>query len=305
MFTKQDQRSWKKIEVARGRSAQICFQGLREACGKAALPYRTVARWVKLFREGRDSIQDSRRSGRPHVDNHTIQLLASLLDVERRWTAPELAAEVGLCHKTVLHILHDILGYRKIAEHWGPHKLSEVQQWQRYAIAQDLLNRYQREGDAFLGRIVTLDETWARSYEPHLKRQSNEWKHPCSPRPKKMRPTQSNVKAMFIVAYDIDGMILHHTVPQRQTVNAAYYNSFLRNHLRPALRRKRQRLLATNPIILHDNARAHTANVVTDLLRLWRWEILEQPPYSPDMNPCDYDLFAKMKEPLRGLRYNT
>ena len=110
---------------------------------------------------------------RPHVDNHTIELLASLLDVERRWTARELAAEVGVYHKTVLHILHDILGYRKIAAHWVPHTLSEVQQWQRYAIAQDLLNRYQREGDDFLGRIVTLDETWARSYEPHLKRQSN------------------------------------------------------------------------------------------------------------------------------------
>ena len=77
MFTKEDQRSWIKIEVARGRSAQTCFQGLQEACGDAALPYLTVARWVKLFHEGTDSIQDSCHSGRPHVDNHTTELLAS------------------------------------------------------------------------------------------------------------------------------------------------------------------------------------------------------------------------------------
>ncbi|KAJ4448832.1 hypothetical protein ANN_00223 [Periplaneta americana] len=38
MFTKLEQRSWIKIEVARGRSAQECFQGLREACDDAALP---------------------------------------------------------------------------------------------------------------------------------------------------------------------------------------------------------------------------------------------------------------------------
>jgi hypothetical protein len=88
---------------------------------------------MKLFREGRDAIQDSRLSGRPHVDNHTIQLLASLLHVVHRWAAWELAAEVGVCHKTVLHILHDILGYRKIAARWVPHTMSEVQQWQRYA----------------------------------------------------------------------------------------------------------------------------------------------------------------------------
>jgi hypothetical protein len=33
MLTKQEQRSWVKTEVARGRSAQNCYQGLREACG--------------------------------------------------------------------------------------------------------------------------------------------------------------------------------------------------------------------------------------------------------------------------------
>ncbi|KAJ4429951.1 hypothetical protein ANN_22155 [Periplaneta americana] len=87
-----------------------------------------------------------------------------------------------------------------------------------------LLHRYQGEGDDFLGKIVAMDETWTRSYEPNLKRQSNEWKHPGSPRPKKVRPTQSAVKEMFIVAYDIDGVILHHAVPPRQTENADYWN---------------------------------------------------------------------------------
>ena len=33
------------------------------------------------------------------------QLLASLLDAGRRYTARELAAEVGVCHKTVYFIL--------------------------------------------------------------------------------------------------------------------------------------------------------------------------------------------------------
>jgi hypothetical protein len=45
------------IEVARSRSAQNCYQGLREACGDAALPYCTVARWVKLFHSGQLSFR--------------------------------------------------------------------------------------------------------------------------------------------------------------------------------------------------------------------------------------------------------
>ena len=32
---------------------------------------------------------------------------------------------------------------------------------------------------------------------------------------------------------------------------------------------------------------------------------LEHPPHSPEMSPCDYDLFTKVKEPLREIRYNT
>ena len=103
------------------------------------------------------------------MENITIQLLVSLLDADRRWTARELAAEVGVWHKIVLHILHDNLGYRKLAARWIPHEISEVQQWHRYVIAQALLDRYRREGDYFPGRNVAMDENWARPYEPNLK----------------------------------------------------------------------------------------------------------------------------------------
>ena len=30
-----------------------------------------------------------------------------------------------------------------------------------------------------------------------------------------------------------------------------------------------------------------------------------QPPYSPDLAPCDFCLFTKLKEKLRGCRYET
>ena len=43
-----------------------------------------------------------------------------------------------------------------------------------------------------------------------------------------------------------------------------------------------------------------TAATVMDILRRWKWEILQYPPCSPG-----YDLFAKVKEPLRGTRYDT
>ena len=83
MFTKLEQCSWIKIEVARDRSMQECFQGLSEVYGDAALPYCIVVQWVKAFREGRDVIQDNLRTGQSHVENNIVQLLASLSDADR------------------------------------------------------------------------------------------------------------------------------------------------------------------------------------------------------------------------------
>ena len=52
---KLEQRSWLKIEAGRGKTARECHRGLVEVCGTAALPYRTVARWVQAFRAGQQN----------------------------------------------------------------------------------------------------------------------------------------------------------------------------------------------------------------------------------------------------------
>ena len=63
--------------------------------------------------------------------------------------------------------------------------------------------------------------------------------------------------------------------------------------------------MVQNPTILRDNVRSHAAAAVMDLLRRWKWEILEHPLHLADMSPSDYDPFAKVKEPMRGTRYNS
>ena len=84
---------------------------------------------------------------------------------------------------------------------------------------------------------------------------------------KKVLPIQCAAKVMFIVAYDIDADNTAPRCTSKQTVNAAYYCTFLPHHLHPALRRKRRHLMVQNPIILHDNARSHTVAAVNG--RFW------------------------------------
>lgn len=306
-FTTEEQRAYVKIETARGTNARGIHSALQEACGEDALSYRTVADWAKRFREGRTAITDDPRSGRPisSSDEIHVRQVDDLLQEDRRYTCAEIAETLGISQSTVHYILTNKLGKRKISARWVPHNLSPDQLQYRVSVARQLLARHRREGNNFLHRIVAIDETWLRSYEPELKRQSAEWRDPGSPRPKKFRQQQGQLKQMCICAYDYQGVLVADRVPLHQSVNKEYYRAFIQGKLRPAIRRKRPELLESSPVILQDNASCHSAHIVAELLETYDWEVLPHPAYSPDMSPPDYDLFPILKEALRGRRFHS
>ena len=110
---------------------------------------------------------------------------------------------------------------------------------------------------------------------------------------------------MHIVLFDNKGILLSWPVPTGTTVNAEYYKKVIQEKLRPNIRKKRPELLESGVIFHHDNAPVHTARIVTELLRSYNWETLNHPRYSPDLAPCDFYLFPKMKENLRGQRFES
>ncbi|UYV80945.1 hypothetical protein LAZ67_19002237 [Cordylochernes scorpioides] len=57
-------------------------------------------------------------------------------------------------------------------------------------------------------------------------------------------------------------------------------------------------------ILLHDNAMPHVAQVVKAVLQELEWEVLQHPPYSPDLAPTDYHLFRSMSNHMRGTTFD-
>jgi hypothetical protein len=56
-------------------------------------------------------------------------------------------------------------------------------------------------------------------------------------------------------------------------------------------------------IILHDNAPAHDALRVPEFLVKNSITKMDHPPYSPDLGPCDFWLFPKLKTALKEQRF--
>jgi len=72
-----------------------------------------------------------------------------------------------------------------------------------------------------------------------------------------------------------------------------------------AYRRKRRELPIRDVILLHDNARPHTAVQTRQKIKSLFWTTLEHPLYSPDLSPCDYYLFGPLKEALGRKRFDN
>jgi hypothetical protein len=162
-----------------------------------------------------------------------------------------------------------------------------------------------RNDPDFLSKVVTGDESWIYGYDPETKQQSSQWKCPSSPRPKKAWQVKSNVKSLLICFFDIDGITLKEFVPPGHTVNMKFYCDTLRR-VREDMRRKRPGKWCTNNWVLHhNNAPAHTALAVQHFLASKNMTVVPHPPYSPDLAPCDFFLFPKMKIKLKWLRFDT
>ena len=116
---------------------------------------------------------------------------------------------------------------------------------------------------------------------------------------------KSKLKTMLICFFDQEGIVHREFVPPGMTVNADFYCDVLRR-LRENVRRKRpQKWQSQNLIIHHDNAPAHRSFKVSQFLAKNNMTVVPHPPYSPNLVPCDFFLFPKLKLQMKGRRFDN
>ncbi|GFY03724.1 mariner Mos1 transposase [Trichonephila clavipes] len=116
--------------------------------------------------------------------------------------------------------------------------------------------------------------------------------------------TISTRKVMATVFWDRHGVLLVEFMQQGTTMNAAAYCTTL-TKFRRAIQNKRRGLLTSGVLLLHDNARPHSAINTQNLIKSFGWEQIDHPPYSPDLAPSDFNIFRYLKEFLGGRCFDT
>ncbi|GFO44351.1 RING finger protein 10-like [Plakobranchus ocellatus] len=91
---------------------------------------------------------------------------------------------------------------------------------QRKDMCTPLFEHYNAEGEAFLQRILTGDESWVHHYDPECKAQSMAYRHKTSPSPRKFKVVASARKILFTVSWDMEGVVYMGFLEQGQTANS-------------------------------------------------------------------------------------
>jgi hypothetical protein len=126
----------------------------------------------------RETCQDLPLEGRPVTVNTEVmqEQLKNLLYEDNNWGTENYAHVLGISSSTVKCMLKE-MGAKKIAARWVPHELNPAQKVSRVKICEEHLKRYKADPE-MLKRIIAIDETWVRSYDPRDRESSKQWRLP-------------------------------------------------------------------------------------------------------------------------------
>ncbi|CAH1997966.1 unnamed protein product [Acanthoscelides obtectus] len=274
-------------------SQQECLAELLSVFGNEAPHQSTISRWYGEFKRGRVTLSDDPRMGAPKtaVTQENVDAMRKLIIEDRHVTYREIEASLKISKTSVQKILHEELGLRKLVSRWIPHLLTEEQKAARVYWCQKTLDRFNSGNSRNVYSIVSGNELWIYCYEPDNKRQSA---------PTKVIRSRSVSKKMVATFVSKAGHIATIPLNEQRIVTADWYTTICLPKVITELRK-------INPkrrIILHQDKLAHSPKT-RQYLTEENVELLDHPPYSPDVSPNDIFTFTKIKNRLRGQRFQS
>ena len=115
----------------------------------------------------------------------------------------------------------------------------------------------------------------------------------------------STKKALYAIFFSGEGVAIKVPVKKGKSITGKYYKDVVLKKLKKYYQKRRPATGFKHVRLLHDNAPAHTSAIVTAFLKKEKVTVLPHPPYSPDLAPCEFFLFPKLKAFLAERKYQS
>lgn len=298
-------RGYIKTRYKLGISARSIFNEICSAYGDSATSYSTVTRWIKRFKSGIETVESAPGRGRPAtvVNSKMTHKVNALLQTDARITTREVARRLGISTGSAFKILKKKLGVSRIAARWIPHLLTDDQKTARVSIACKLLKLYPEFQQRRFSNVWTVDETWVHFFQPTRKCSNKIWATKNARRPSIAKRLTSVKKVMYAIFFNSRGETVQVAIPRGRTVTGKLYQQLVMKKFEKIVKKSRPSLGLRKLALLHDNAPAHTSKETVQFLKKKGLTVLPHPPYSPDLAPCDFFLFPRLKKTLESKRY--
>ena len=145
-----------------------------------------------------------------------------------------------------------------------------------------------------ISNLLTGDETWVHMFEPQRRADNKQWMRKDKKRPYIAKGTIRS-KKMYAVFFNSSGPVVQVPCPSGHTVTGRFYKNSVLKKVKEFYSKKRSNKGWSGVHLLYDNASSHKYDVGKSFLASEKVKVLNRPPYSPDLSPCDFFLFPRLK----------
>lgn len=254
---------------------------------------------MKEYSDGdREQYSRAEGSGRPKTSltDDNVKTIKEIIEDDPHLSCTRLEDMTKIPKSSVHRILTDVLKKSSVCAKWVPHLLSQDQKQSRVVECGNLLQAFQKRNAKRL--IIITDEKWVYCRDVQAKENTRVWVDAGGDRPMVARRTISDRKFMWLMASNFEGKFYYEIMEDGGSVNADRYKIFLENAL--SFYAQQYAIERRLFLIMHDNARPHVANSVSQWLDDLYVVKVKQPAYSPDLNLMDRYIFRNFTSFRRG-----
>ena len=217
-----------------------------------------------------------------------VATVKTLIEEDAHYTVQEIDELSGIHSLSVLKILRERLGLRKICARWVPHLLTDEQKQSWVRLASQVIEKYNKCDPRRLEEIVTGDETWIYHFQPDSKAKNKVWVSSEGDRPVIARRCKTSSRMLYAIFFGSKGPVLQIPVPKDSSVTRKFYRESVLTQLVNFYQKRRPCAGVHGIKLLYNNAPVHKSATVQEYLKESGLNVLDHPPYSPDLSPVTF-----------------